>query len=267
MLDGWNHRHSFSFRFSGLDVVRFYEDWLPVIFKKAPFKFIRRLVRPAYDNKGLKQGFAKVLNGHKTSGLDRKMVIAAYNTDIDEPEIITNDSHGVFDLSELAGGTSAAPTMLEPFLADNEEGKMFTFIDGGVTFDNDPAWSTLVEAGSEVRNTILLSIGSGGMMGRNDYSKAKSWGLIGWLKPFMRVSMNGNKKGVYRNLTKMFANTKGYYNDLDFPLILTSRKMDDVSPENLKNMKDDVNAFVRRKSFKINQEVNLVIRNGKVTNE
>ena len=255
----------FALDTSASNVVKFYLHYLPKIFKKPWFQFLRRLVRPAYDNINLKKAFSEQLNGYKTTDLKRKIIIPVYTTDIEEPEVITNESHGVFELHELAGGTSAAPTFLQPYLADNESGEEFQWIDGGLTADNDPSWTSVVESGKPEKELIVISVGTGGLYGRADYSKSRKKGLIGLLGPLInRNMMIGNKKMVRRNMEKRFHDMKGTYFDFEWPLLLSKSAMDNVTPDQLRNIRNDVRSYIAHNGKKLERAAMLIVQNGTV---
>ena len=50
----------------------------------------------------------------------------------------------------------------------------------------------------------LVSIGTGSVSKGYDFSKAKDWGAIGWIKPIIEIMMSGNSKTVHNHLKQIF---------------------------------------------------------------
>lgn len=100
-------------------------------------------------------------------------------------------------LRHMARATSAAPTYFETFLLDESqwegERKRRALIDGGV-FANNPAMIALSEAlhsGTEMKDIVLCSVGTGMHDRKIPYEEAKDWGPLGWARPAMSAMMDG----------------------------------------------------------------------------
>ena len=54
------------------------------------------------------------------------------------------------------------------------------------------------------KEMIIVSIGTGSHGEPYKYSKAKKWGVIGWLQPLINILMSGNAETVHYELSQLF---------------------------------------------------------------
>jgi hypothetical protein len=114
-------------------------------------------------------------------------------------------------------------------------------IDGGV-FANNPAMCALAAARRlypEARRFLVVSLGTGGLQRPIPYSKAKDWGLVGWLRPLLSVIFDASSDTVCYQLDEEV----GEENNFRFDIALGERAgdpeavnddFDDASPGNLR---------------------------------
>src|SRR5439155_10169829 len=104
-----------------------------------------------------------------------------------------------------ARATSAAPTYFEPAKIPNERAGYFALVDGGV-FANNPAMCAYVDAldmapkGSDI---LIVSVGTGSLMRRYPYEKAKGWGLLAWARPILDIVMDGGSETAHYQLSQV----------------------------------------------------------------
>jgi len=161
---------------------------------------------------------------------------------------------------DVARATSAAPTYFKPTSfdiawSDNKPKKPFktpSLIDGGV-FANNPALSAYAEARTldfgqiespgdiafpSAKDMMVLSIGTGTVRQPYPYSSTENWGQLKWVQPVIDIMMSGNSETVDYQLRQIFRVSKneGSYHRIQIALNEEDSGMDNVSPENLKNL-------------------------------
>jgi patatin-like phospholipase/acyl hydrolase len=109
---------------------------------------------------------------------------------------------------DVARATSAAPTYFEPANITAFDGKVYPLIDGGM-FANNPTMCACVEAFGmkpdlDVKDLLVLSLGTGEVNKSYHYSEAKNWGKIGWVGPVLDIMMSGVAETVDYQLKKLF---------------------------------------------------------------
>jgi len=135
----------------------------------------------------------------------------------------------------LAGrATSAAPTYFEPINA-NINGKIRTFVDGGV-FVNNPAVSAYAEAkriypGEEI---LVISLGTGELIRPIPYEDAKDWGMAEWALPVMSCMFDGVSDAVNYQMWQILGDN---FIRLQTTLTIASDDMDNATNGNIQCLK------------------------------
>lgn len=149
-----------------------------------------------------------------------------------------------FMVKEVARATSAAPTYFECSNIMSETEVSYPLIDGGV-FVNNPTLCAFAEVYKEFKTApdkmVILSLGTGFSKKEYDYDKAKSWGMVEWVKPLIDIMMSGVAEVVDYQLRQMFDATgiSNQYLRINTELpIDVSPDMDEASPENLQALKE-----------------------------
>lgn len=208
------------------------------------------------------------------SDLLKPCIISSYDIGRGKPHFFkqhkTNKREYDFLVKDVARSTSAAPTYFETALVKNKENDSFPLIDGGV-FVNNPA----LVAYSEVRNIqfigidhlptakdmMIVSIGTGAKSKQYDYNKAKDWGAVGWIKPIIEIMMSGSAQTVHYHLNQIFdtldKEDKKDYHRLEPKVVTADAEMDNASPDNLKKLKEDAEAYVADTNN--DKELNIIV--------
>lgn len=134
--------------FSARELLKFYEMYGPNIFGvKQKRKCWQRVKKAKYDHDELKKALEKQFGEKKLGNSKTRLVIPAFNMDIEEVNIFKTSHHERFQLDfrkpvvDVALATSAAP----PIFQIHRESSGTSFIDGGV-FANNPTGLAVVEA-------------------------------------------------------------------------------------------------------------------------
>ena len=117
-------------------------------------------------------------------------------------------------------------------------------MDGGV-FVNNPSMAAYAEARSmypDATQIIVVSMGTGDRQDQITYATAKDWGLLGWAKQIVPVFMDSVSEAVDYELRALPGCT--YYRLQVSHLQEASSDMDDVDPENLKNLQTVAEEYV-----------------------
>jgi patatin-like phospholipase/acyl hydrolase len=96
--------------------------------------------------------------------------------------------------------TAAAPTYFPPAYVTSVDGTINgTLIDGGA-IQNNPALVATTHAlsnneefpeATSLQDILILSLGAGQMDKTHELSRAKKWGMTGWVRPLMDIMMDG----------------------------------------------------------------------------
>lgn len=147
-----------------------------------------------------------------------------------------------FLMRDVLRATIAAPTYFDPAKINVDDENFFAFIDGGVVANN-PALCAYIEAKSifpDADEFIILSLGTGEVNRCLSYDDARNWGLAGWAQNLFSVVLHGMDKTVNYQMRHLLASHKNgseHYYRLQKPLTGANDDMDDVSLENIDNLK------------------------------
>ena len=153
-----------------------------------------------------------------------------------------------FPMWQVARATSAAPTYFEPArLPVPDSLDYWALIDGGM-FANNPAACALVEAIARnpwATKFVVVSLGTGKLLKRIPMKQAKGWGTAGWLRPVLDIVLDGVSATVDYQLQQLLP---GDYHRYQVTLQQCYQAMDDVRPENLRNLRLQAEALCRERS-------------------
>ena len=196
--------------------------------------------KPKYTNEGLKEVIDNVLTGEKLfSDTEKDTLVTAFDVDNFKPVIFKsfNNKHNISVKSVLCM-SSAAPAYFPTF--HDKDSDMWC-IDGGVTGMNDPseaAYAEAIKLYGKHEDIRILSIGTGFNYTKGKGEESKNYGGLEWLTKgnLIDITMSGPQQAVKYKMG-VFTEALGHkYLHVDGKLENTS--MDDVSPENIKILKD-----------------------------
>ena len=232
------------------DIVDLYLNKGDEIFKRS---ILHRLqaADSLFDEKYQKDGFVAILDDllGTTTMKDTltEIVIPAYETErripwffksrhAKNPEKKDYD----FPLKDIALATSAAPTYFEPHKVKYQENNYLSFVDGGL-FANNPTMCALIDAkvlfGKSEKDVNIVSLGTGQMSKRYGFDDIKDWGLPRWARPVLDCTFDGMNDTVHYQVNKLMP--QGQYFRFQTELINGNDDMDDISEDNLRNLRLD----------------------------
>jgi predicted acylesterase/phospholipase RssA len=162
------------------------------------------------------------------------------------------DSKSDFKMRDVARATSAAPTYFRPErLSQTPPTAM---VDGGV-FANNPAMCGYVETiklhGDQ--DIVVASLGTGQVKTPIHYRQARTWGLIGWVRPLFGIFMDGVAATVEHQLTWLLPDRGGQPRYFRFQAELPPGmgSMDDTSPEHIAALKEQAEKIIKANKAEI----------------
>jgi hypothetical protein len=105
-------------------------------------------------------------------------------------------------------------------------------------------------------DTVVLSLGTGSLIRRIPYDDAKDWGLIQWARPILNVVFDGSSDTVDYQLGQVLG--EGRHFRLQTTLETASDDMDDVSADNLRDLRLEGENLVQRESAQLDQVLALL---------
>lgn len=243
------------------------------------------LFEARYPVKNIEQILRDKLKDAKLSQALKPCMVTAYEifqrktvffNQVDTREGITSD----YLIRDIARSTSAAPTYFKPAQIHSTFGAPLYLVDGGM-FANNPAMCSYAEARTlqfskildrpdkpdypNATEMLMISVGTGSHGDPYPYSKAKKWGVVGWLKPLIDILMSGNSETVHYELDQLFgaidpANRANYFR-LEPGVETAKNAMDLATPENMHALEEAGKIFVTAHAKQLNQIVELLIAN------
>lgn len=243
------------------------------------------LFEAKYPARNIEQILREKLKDAKLSQALKPCLITAYEifqrktiffNQVDTRKGITRD----YLMRDIARSTSAAPTYFKPARIESVFGAPLFLVDGGM-FANNPSMCAYAEARTlkfkeilkrddkpdypNATEMLMVSIGTGSHGDPYPYSKAKKWGVIGWLTPIINILMSGNSETVDYELNQMFAavdqsNIVNYFR-LEPTVETAKNAMDLATPENMHALEEAGKTFVTKNIVQLDKIVELLIEN------
>jgi len=239
-------------RFTAQDLVELYERDGKDIFPQELFGRLRQLRDEKYSADGLEKILEAKFGDTLLQDAVTGVIVPAYDIERRQPLFFRSqrakekpDTHD-FLMRDVARATSAAPTYFEPLRLPAEGSRDdYTLVDGGV-FANNPGMCAFVDADAgraRADGTLVVSLGTGQLTRPLPYGEARNWGLAGWGRRILDIVFDGVSDTVDYQLREILGD--GYYRfqtDLD----KGQDELDDTSPANIKNLKDEAEQLLTK---------------------
>jgi patatin-like phospholipase/acyl hydrolase len=241
--------------------------------------FNRKFLRFGIGNeKYAATGLEKVLKdsmGDVTLAQSRKnCIVTAYDVTERKAVFFTSPEarlheHRNYLMRDVARATSAAPTYFEMAAIQSVGGASSYLIDGAV-FAGNPTMCAVVEANKTnydicahptIHDLYIVSIGTGKEKKKYDYQKAKDWGAVGWARPMIDIFLSASAEVVDYQMRQLFkiAGCRDCYVRLEPELGKAKPEMDDVSDENIRQLKDAGACFIKEHVRELDEIVEKVL--------
>jgi patatin-like phospholipase/acyl hydrolase len=241
--------------FTPKELLQFYFDNGPAIFKATWYTPIWKWIRPKYSPRTLERVLKISFQDSELRDALTPLLISSYDLHAQLPfffksHMISRNLTYNWKLREIARATSAAPTFFPPLkLAHGRE--EYVLVDGGV-YVNNPAMAAYAEASRlypEAKHFVIVAVGTGDRYDRLSYQHARRWGLLGWAKQIVPVMMDSVSEAVDYELNWIAQpNLGSKYYRLQPKLTEVSNEMDDVSPGNMDGLRALAEKYIREKS-------------------
>lgn len=274
-------------KYSANDAVQLYLKEGQSIFATTSFEKVLKLYTlfgPKYAAIHLEKYLHKFFGETKLNEMIKPCLITSYEISQRNAILFTsadaNEPLRNFYIRDVARATSAAPTYFSPAHIQSGEGETFSLVDGGV-YANNPALCAYAEARKTkfkllfkdenkvdcptAKNMLIVSLGTGTVKKQYHYKTFRSAGQIKWLEPIIDVLMSASSETVDYQLTKMYqtldpADCKDYYR-IEPGLHEACSEMDDVSANNLENLKQAGLYFVDKHASLLDEIAEKVVQN------
>jgi len=187
--------------YSPAEIVRFYLDHSPAIFKKYWHTIFRDVLRPRYKADNLEVSLKNQLGTKLFGDSHKRLVVPAFDLDEMKVHIFKTAHHERFrrdyliEAWKVARSTSAAPTYFPAYVNDNHE----ALIDGGV-WANNPVMVAITEAVSVLNRPLdslkVFSLGTTDEIAGKDRKALRNGGWWQWKHDAIQVLMKGQAEGV-----------------------------------------------------------------------
>ena len=254
-------------RYAANELIALYEQHGPHIFSRTLLKRVRSLegiIDERYPTAPLEEVLRRYFGNTRLREAMTRVLVTAYEIERRSPwffrsERAQADAAYDFPMVKVARATSAAPTYFEPakLAVPGSPSDYFALVDGGV-FANNPGMCGWAEARALglPEDTVVLSLGTGSLIRRIPYDDAKDWGLIQWARPILNVVFDGSSDTVDYQLGQVLG--EGRHFRLQTTLETASDDMDDVSADNLRDLRLEGENLVQRESAQLDQVLALL---------
>ena len=233
--------------YTGRDMVEMYEKYGRQIFPKSRLGKLEKLFRSEYSTAGLDDMLETYFGDARLKEALATIVVTSYDIEnrmafffrSSNAKIAKIQESYDYPMKSVARATSAAPTYFPPAKIPRgvKTDEYWNLIDGGV-YANNPAMCAYVEAlGVNPKAEIcVVSLGTGVAEPTSYANKADQWGLAGWARPIITITMEGPGNTVDYQLTRLL-NTRNYYR-FQTQVDKDSAILDNTAPANIKRLKE-----------------------------
>lgn len=191
------------------------------------------------------------------------LLISSYELERRIPFLFKSAKAGLpgydFLMKDVARATSAAPTYFPPALVPDGKNSFYALVDGGV-FANNPALCAFAEAQvmfPDAASMVLASLGTGYLTLPIRYQQARGWGRLDWMMKgrILDVVFSGVSDAVDYQLDQLLpaAGANVFHHRIQTTLNFANDAMDDVSPQNLRRLREEAKQLIARRSAELDQ--------------
>ena len=261
-------------RYFASDAIDFYVDYGKEIFNRKWLRF--GFGKEKYPAAGLEKVLTDCMGDVTLAQSRKNCIVTAY--DISERNAVfftspeaRNDERRNYLMRDVARATSAAPTYFKLAAIRSMNGNASYLIDGAV-YAGNPTMCAVVEANKSVYGEIdhptvndlyIVSVGTGTEKKKYDYRKAKDWGAVGWMRPMIDILFSASAEVVDYQMQQMFkvAGCSDCYARLKPELGKAKPEMDDASEQNIRQLKEAGEVFVKEHVNELDEIVQRLLEN------
>jgi patatin-like phospholipase/acyl hydrolase len=258
--------------FKAADLVGLYEDNGQAIFPKNAWGKLGTVFRAQYPALGIETLLDKYFGNARLKDALTRVIITSYDVENRNAFFFRSANAKIAAIQEsydypmkyVARATSAAPTYFPPAKIPKGATKEYwPLVDGGV-FANNPAMCAYVEALGLNPNAeiCVVSLGTGEAQQTSYADKADTWGLLGWARPIITITMDGPGDTVDYQLKKLL-HTRNYYR-FQTKLTNVSDALDKTDAANIKRLKEITEEMITEQNERIKKACSRLLENKKV---
>lgn len=267
------------------------------IFSKRPKDVLSRIsgaiFDKPYDSKNMENLLKDYFGDSKLKDALTNLLITTYDIEVGKPfyfssRLAKTDEKENISYRHVARSTSAAPTYFKPSVVRYEKEDL-AFVDGGV-FANNPAilayseakelwkaknaarsqkapdnskgFEAVVTADDHDLPFYMLSLGTAYTVSKIKISEVEKWRNVNWLEPmlsdvFMR-SVAESTDYTMKYLLPPYTDGTPRYTRLNMEIAKEAAEMDNVSEENLENLLNIGNKFVKENEKQLLQVCEII---------
>ena len=264
-------------RYAAQELIELYEKEGSRIFSHRA-GLLRGAFEERYPAKGLEEVLREYFGDARLKDALTKVFVTSYEIQLRAPFFFRSERAKAeadydFPMRQVARATAAAPTYFEPAKVE-AKGPVdyYALVDGGV-FANNPAMCAYVEARSILKergstpldesDLLVVSLGTGQLTDRFRYEKAIGWGLLEWARPLIDVVFDGVSDTVDFQLKQLLSHEEDeprHYYRFQTELVEVSDAMDDVRPENVRDLKLLAQTMIDAEDEKLSELYNRLKR-------
>lgn len=264
-------------KYSASDIVSLYKEHGKEIFKKRtlyPLNTMFGLFGSRYTSKPFEKLLSQYFKDLTLSDMRKDCLCTSYNTSNHKAVFFSTLSNKGWEkenylMKDIVLASTAAPTYFPPKQIYNENCPNNCYIDGGV-IANNPALCLLVESmkmphHTEIKDTMLLSIGNASNPTYYDYRSVKHWGYTKWAFAILDILMDGSEGTVEYQVKKIFdtLHCSDQYLRIEKHMEDEVPKMEDVSAKAIEKMIQIGDALVKEKDSELKAFAKLLIKEEK----
>lgn len=256
-------------RYTAKELVGIYEEQGARIFAQRASS-MGGIFEERYPSEGMEGVLEDYFGEARLKDALTRVFVTSYDIQLRVPfffrsETAKGDADYDFPMRQVARATSAAPTYFEPAKVEaNGQVDYYALVDGGV-FANNPAMCAYVEAREilEARDSVspsetdllVVSLGTGQLTDPLRYEEAAGWGLLWWARPLVDVVLDSGSDTVDYQLRTLLSRIHGVgcYYRFQKELVGVSDAMDDVRPENIRDLKLLAQTMIDEEEEKLSQ--------------
>lgn len=281
------HNHDKQPHYAAEELIEVYREHGKRIFYEPPLERLSDvddMIRPKYDSDGRDEVLTEYFGDTPIKEAVTEVFITSYDIELRKPTFFTSKPEkenteaknfrkicSGFSMKQAAMATSAAPTYFEPYqirTGHPTDRGFYSLVDGGV-FANNPTSLALMEAiidskrkakpgdpqkePLKLEDILVVSLGTGSLTRKYSYEKAKNWGLLGWVRPLINITLDGSSESVDCQLEQLLPRADDYppqYYRFQAFLSTRSESMDTASLENIQELEEIANQILKEKDEK-----------------
>ncbi|WP_339048530.1 patatin-like phospholipase family protein [Candidatus Mesenet endosymbiont of Phosphuga atrata] len=226
------------------DCVNLYQEYGSYIFDSSPIKKLISWVDDAeYSNKNIEYMLDQYFGDSTIANVTNNLLLTSYDIYNCCPFLFKSwkEDSNFIKLQDALRATTAAPSYFIPKSLKIDEIDR-VLVDGGV-FANNPATCAYADSKKLFPNDniVILSIGTGMTKDPITYASSEEFGKVTWVKHLLNILYSSESDSTDYQLNEIMNNR---YIRIQSQLKIASHALDDVTPQNIQNLKQEAQIMI-----------------------